>query len=388
MTVPSANHNRYDAYFYEAFEEEAEALQRFLPRKLRAGFTWKTVQEAGDAAPPAPLISVRTQSQIPSGWGRVIEGVLTRSTGYDHIVEWINALDAPIPAGYLPLYCNRAVAEQACLLWMALLRKLPKQMEQFRRFHRDGITGFECRGRAITVFGVGNIGSEIVKIANGLGMDVRGVDIVERHREVEYVSPRQGLLHGTILVAAMNLTADNEGYFDYETLRLVRPGTIFVNIARGELSPSADLNRLLDEGILGGVGLDVYAHEKALAVALREGRTDDPDPTVAGTLALAARENVITLPQNAFHTLEAVERKAEQSMEAVAFFRRKKRFPHPVPNTLECGGLTPPPLSATSNSSTNPSWAAASGPPPPSSSSGKKAPPSSSPSASAPSSPG
>jgi len=333
--------NHYDVYFYEAFKEEADALKRFLPRKVRAGFTWQTVQEAGHAAPPAPMISVRTQSQIPSGWGRVIDAVLTRSTGYDHIVEWIHALDAPIPAGYLPLYCNRAVAEQACLLWMALLRKLPRQMKQFSNFHRDGITGLECKGRAITVFGVGNIGSEIVKIARGLEMDVRGVDIVERHRKVSYVSPKEGLLHGNILVAAMNLTHDNKGYFNYEALKLVRPGTIFVNIARGELSPSADLNRLLDEGILGGAGLDVYAREKALAVALREGRTDDPDPGVATTLALAGRDNVITLPHNAFNTHEAVERKAEQSMEAVAYFRRKKRFPHPVPNTLECGGLTP-----------------------------------------------
>lgn len=321
----------YDAYFYEAFEEEAAALKRFLPRKVRAGFTWKTVQEAGDDAPPAPLISVRTQSQIPSGWGRVIDGVLTRSTGYDHIVTWINALDAPIPAGYLPLYCNRAVAEQACLLWMVLLRKLPKQVKQFARFHRDGITGLECKGRAITVFGVGNIGSEIVKIAKGLEMDVRGVDIVERHKKIAYVSPKEGLLHGNILVCAMNLTADNDAYFNYETLRLVRPGTIFINIARGELSPSADLKRLLDEGVLGGIGLDVYAHEKALAVALREGRTDDPDPAVATTLALAGRDDVITLPHNAFNTIEAVERKAEQSMDAVAYFRRKKRFPHPVP---------------------------------------------------------
>ncbi len=320
-----------DAYFYEAFEEEAEALKRVLPRKLRAGFTWKTVQESGHAAPPAPIISVRTQSQIPSGWGHVIKAVLTRSTGYDHIVTWINALDAPIPAGYLPLYCNRAVAEQACLLWMALLRKLPKQMKQFARFHRDGITGFECQGRAISVFGVGNIGSEIVKIAKGLDMDVRGVDLVERHRKVHYVSPKEGLLHGSILVSAMNLTPDNEGYFDYETLKLVRPGTLFINIARGELSPSADLNRLLDEGILGGIGLDVYAQEKALAVALREGRADDPDPAVATTLALAGRDNVITLPHNAFNTIEAVERKAEQSMDAIAHFKRKKRFPHPVP---------------------------------------------------------
>jgi D-lactate dehydrogenase len=331
--MTTLNTPEYDVYFYEAFAEEAEALRRFRPPRVRAGYTWQTVQEARHAAPPAPLISVRTQSQVPSGWGRVLDGILTRSTGYDHVVTWLQALDAPIPAGFLPLYCNRAVAEQACMLWMALLRKLPQQVKQFGQFHRDGITGRECKGRAITVFGVGNIGSEVYKIAQGLEMDVRGVDLVHRHKQVAYVSPKQGLLHADIIVCAMNLTADNEGYFDYDTLRLCRPGSLFINIARGELSPPHDLCRVLDEGILVGAGIDVYAQEKALAVALRDGSdmAEEEDPTLAATLALAGRADVIALPHNAFNTIEAVERKSEQSMQAVALFRRKKRFSHPVP---------------------------------------------------------
>ncbi|NQU40840.1 MAG: hydroxyacid dehydrogenase [Lentisphaerae bacterium] len=321
----------YDIYFYEAFAEEAAALRSFLPAKLHAGFTWKTIQEARDASPPAPIISVRTQSELPAGWGRAIDGLLTRSTGYDHVAAWLKALDAPVPAGYLPLYCNRAVAEQAALLWLALLRKLPQQVQQFERFHRDNITGRECKARAITVFGVGNIGSEVVKIARGLEMDVRGVDLVERHKRVHYVSPRDGLLHADIIVCAMNLTPVNDRYFCYDTLRLVKPGALFINIARGEFSPAGDLLRLLEEGTLAGVGLDVYAEEKTLAVALRD---QDPDAAaitaVADILALTRRSDVIALPHNAFNTLEAVQRKAEQSIDAIRAFRHNGSFPHPV----------------------------------------------------------
>lgn len=332
---------KYDVYFYEAFAEEAEALQRFLPPRLRAGFTWQTVQEAGDAAPPARIVSVRTQSHIPTDWGRVLDGILTRSTGYDHIVTWMSALDAPIPAGYLPHYCSRAVAEQACLLWMALLRRMPRQLAQFATFHRDGITGRECKGRAITVFGVGNIGSEIVKIAHGLEMDVRGVDLVRRHKWVKYVTPGDGLLRADIIVCAMNLTAANENYFNFDTLQRVKPGALFINIARGELSPPDDLRRLLEAGILAGVGLDVYTHEKDLAVALRGGTGATATAAVAATLALTARPDVLALPHNAFNTIEAVERKAAQSMEAIAAFRDKKRFPHPVPPALDGAGPAP-----------------------------------------------
>ena len=147
-----------DAFFYEAFEEEAAALRRYLPPQVRAGFTWKTIQEAGDAEPPAPLISIRTQSALPAAWTGKVRGIVSRTTGFDHLVG------IQIPYGYLPHYCSRAVAEQAILLMMALLRKLPQQTGQFPKFHRDGLTGRECAGKKLLVVGVGDIGLEIVKI--------------------------------------------------------------------------------------------------------------------------------------------------------------------------------------------------------------------------------
>ena len=52
-------------FFYEAFEEEAVALSHYLPDSIEAGFTWKTIQEQGDSNPPAPILSIRTQSKIP-----------------------------------------------------------------------------------------------------------------------------------------------------------------------------------------------------------------------------------------------------------------------------------------------------------------------------------
>ena len=36
-----------DIFFYEAFAEEDEALKRHLPAKIKAGYTWKTIQEHG-----------------------------------------------------------------------------------------------------------------------------------------------------------------------------------------------------------------------------------------------------------------------------------------------------------------------------------------------------
>jgi D-lactate dehydrogenase len=300
-----------DVYFYEAFEEEVAALRQHLPAQLTVGFTGKTIQETDDSEPPAPLISIRTQSIIPAAWTGKVSGIVSRTTGYDHLVE------QKIPCGYLPHYCSRAVAEQTLLLVMALLRKLPAQIAQFPNFQRDGLTGQECTGKRLLVVGVGSIGGEIVKIAQALGMESKGVDLIQRHDFVSYMSIDDGLAWADIIVCAMNLTDANAGYFRYQTLKRVKQGFMFVNIARGELSPTDDLVRLLEEGHLGGLALDVYENESALAVALRSGKTAFP---------LAGRPNVILTPHNAFNTSEAVDRKAEQTIQQIAHFQKHDTF--------------------------------------------------------------
>lgn len=315
--------------FYEAFAEEARALRWRLPAGLRAHFTPQTVQEKGDPSPPAPLVSIRTQSWIPSAWAPQLTGLLTRSTGFDHVQRWREQTGFERPCGYLPRYCVRAVAEHALMLGMALLRRLPQQLRQFVAFDRDGLTGGECLGRTLTVVGVGNIGREIAHLGRALGMRVLGVDLVRRHPEIRYVSPRRGLAEAHLLVCAMNLTDRNRGYFNRRTWRQVRRGAMFVNIARGELSPTADLTWALDRGLLGGVGLDVFEEEGEAAVALRAAH--HRNPAARALRALVRRPNVLLTPHNAFNTEEAVRRKAEQTIEQVVFFLKHGRFQWPVP---------------------------------------------------------
>ena len=134
-------------FFFEAFAEEKDALKQYLNPSLQAGYSEKTIQEYGAEKPPASIISTRTQSHVPLEWAPRLEALLTRSTGYEHLQAYRNRTAQSIRYGYLPLYCNRAVAEQAALLWMSLLRKLPLQIDHMARFNRDGLTGIECSGK-------------------------------------------------------------------------------------------------------------------------------------------------------------------------------------------------------------------------------------------------
>lgn len=322
-----------ELFFYEAFAEEAARLLHYAAAAgVRVGHTPLTIQEAGHTTPPAPVISVRTQSVLPVEWAATLRGILSRSTGYDHLAAYRAAVGAVCPQlGYLPLYCARAVAEQGLLLWTALLRRLPQQVAQWATFHRDNLTGLENEGKTIALFGVGNIGYEVWRIATALGMTVRGVDPVPRHTDVTYYSPAEALAAADIIVCAMNLTATNHGYFTREVLAQAPRRPILVNIARGEFTPAQVLEAALRDGLLRGVALDVFNEESTLAPALR---ADDPAWLTADNqalLRLRQRPEVILTPHNAFNTAEAVERKSEQSLRAFLHYRATGAFYWPAP---------------------------------------------------------
>ncbi|MFA8300240.1 MAG: NAD(P)-dependent oxidoreductase [Hyphomicrobiales bacterium] len=319
-----------DVFFFEAFEEEEKALRKYLNNGVKAGYTWKTIQEYGADKVPAKIISTRTQSIIPEPWADDLDGIISRSTGFDHLIDYRSRVNKKISCGYLPLYCNRAVAEHAMMMWMNLLRKSKMQFRQFNQFHRDGITGFECEKKRLLVVGVGNIGYEVVKIGKGLGMRVDCIDLKVKYPEEYYVQIEQGIKKADIIVCAMNLNDTNNGYFDYDLLKKAPQGAIFINISRGEISPSEDLLRLLEEDHLGGVGLDVYENEKDLAVALREGKESQLSSSQA-IIKMSKMDQVLLTPHNAFNTIESVDRKSIQSVEQVRHFLQHKRFIWSVP---------------------------------------------------------
>jgi D-lactate dehydrogenase len=314
-----------DVYFYEAFKEEADSLQSFLGSQFTFEMTDKTIQEIGHAAPPARLISIRTQSTIPAAWGDKLDGVLSRSTGYDHLKKYLDTIRHPLPCGYLEEYATRAVAEHAILLMMSLMRHLPRQIEQFRHFHRDGLTGGECAGKNLLVVGVGRIGSEIIKIGSALGMNVYGVDIVQRHQDIRYIEKEIGIAWADVIICSMNLTQENRNYFSYNLLQQAKRGVLFINIARGEHAPIPDLVRLVKEQHIGGLGLDVFEDEPNVAVALRS-KHANTFPAAQAIKELLQYQNVLFTPHNAFNTMEAVQRKSQFSIDELLYFLKNKDF--------------------------------------------------------------
>jgi D-lactate dehydrogenase len=314
-----------DVVFYEVFEEEQKVIKKHLDRRIKAGFRSQTIQESGDRFPGAELICIRTQSIIPKNWKNV-KAVLTRSQGYDHVLEWLDRRGSAKRGGHLQNYCARAVAEQAAFLMLMLMRKAKKQMDQFGEFNREGLTGVECCGKTACVVGVGHIGREIVDVLKGLRMRVCGVDKIKRLRGFDYVSLENGVERADVLLCALPLTDETDGLLNGRILSKNKKGLFLINVARAEITPAKDLKRLLGTGRIKALALDVFEDEPQLAVHLRKGkgRLSGVNRTLLG---LKDADNVIFTPHNAFNSEEALNEKAKQTARAVETYLRRGRFP-------------------------------------------------------------
>ena len=158
---------------------------------------------------------------------------------------------------------------------------------------------------------------------------VVGVDVDPWRDDVTYIEPDEAVRTSDVLVCAMDLNDASRGYFTIDRLRPAKRGAVFVNVSRGEISPTTHLTTLLDEGVLGGVGLDAFDGEQELGAALRAGRGPEGEEARAA-VALMGRHDVVLTPHNAFNTEEAVDRKSEHSIRSLMDFRSGGAFTWPV----------------------------------------------------------
>lgn len=314
-----------DVCFFEVFDDEKRALHRFLPANVKARFEKKTIQEAGLHLPPARLICVRTQSKIPVSWFNQIDGVFSRSRGYDHLIALRRNQEKKIVCGCLEEYCSDAVAEHAVMMALVLIRNIKKQIRQFESFDREGLTGMEVFGKTVVIVGVGAIGSKIIDLLKGFRVQILGVDIVRRRKDIRYVSLAEGMRKADVVFCAAPLTEKTRGAINIRRLRMNKKKPIVVNVSRGEITPLTQMKQLLKRGTIRGLGMDVFPEEDFLAEALR-GKRRAPGQTVKNILELNKYDNVIFTPHNAFNSVEALERKARQTAKSVQYFLKTGCF--------------------------------------------------------------
>jgi D-3-phosphoglycerate dehydrogenase len=198
-------------------------------------------------------------------------------------------------------YGDTAVAEHAIALMFACCRDLARMDRAVRAGVWEPLESVQLKGKTLGLIGLGGIGTEVARIARGIGMEVIGWN---RSPRPEAGVPLAGLdeLLGRADVISLHLalTDETRGLIDAARLARVKPGVILVNTARGALVDEAALIEALRSGRVRHAGLDVF-HAEPL-------RPDHP---------LARMENVTLTAHAGFRTLEASETLMRRAIDIV-----------------------------------------------------------------------
>ena len=207
--------------------------------------------------------------------GLCSEALLERGTG----LTWVQVLsagvdgcyDAPTMQARRPLLTNMqrvtgpVIAEHVLALTLSLARGLPAyQRAQAEGDWRQGAAEpITLEGRRMLIVGLGGIGIEVARRAHALGMTVHGVR-ASRPEGPDYVARvvlpdrlEDELAEADVVVNALPLTDDTRGQFDRALFELMPAHALYINVGRGGTVVTDDLVTALEEGLIGGAGIDV-----------------------------------------------------------------------------------------------------------------------------------
>jgi len=194
--------------------------------------------------------------------------IVRNGAGHDHI-DVDACTDAGIMVATTPQAVAFSVASSILALMLALAHRIPERDrltragQWSRRWENPGMS---LRGRTLGVVGLGNIGLELVRLAmpwqmRHLGYTPRPQPERYTNLNIEPGSLETVLAESDFLAICCPLTAKTRHLVNEATLRLMRPCTILINTARGEIVDERALAEALREGRIAGAGIDVFETE-------------------------------------------------------------------------------------------------------------------------------
>jgi D-lactate dehydrogenase len=237
-----------------------------------------------------------------------IKHVALRCAGFNG-VDLTAAKELGLSVTRVPAYSPYAVAEHAVALLLALNRKIPRASNRVRdaNFSLNGLVGFDLHGKTAGIFGTGKIGRVAAQILRGFGMKVLAFDLLPspewaKEYGVEYTDAKTLARECEVISLHTPLTPQTYHIIRRETIELMKPGAILINVSRGALIDTKALIEALKCRRLGGVGLDVYEEEEGVFFEDLSGQILQDDELAR----LLTFPNVLITAHQAFLTQEAL----------------------------------------------------------------------------------
>jgi D-3-phosphoglycerate dehydrogenase len=165
-----------------------------------------------------------------------------------------------------PYSNTRSVAELVMGISVMLIRRITDKNIAAHQgiWMKDAKGSYELRGKTLGIIGYGNIGSQVSVLAEALGMKVVFYDTETKLPLGNAIAARnmkELLQQADIISLHVPETAQTKNLINKNTLRHCKKGALLLNYARGEVVDLKALRDALQEGTIGGAGIDVFPWE-------------------------------------------------------------------------------------------------------------------------------
>ena len=228
---------------------------------------------------------------------------------------------------HTPDVLSSGVADHTWALILGFNRHIPlaDAYTKTRWAKREGYIpfGWDTEGKTLGIFGLGRIGLEVLKRAQGFPVKTIYYDLyrrkdLEKEYGIEYVSFDDLLKRSDILTIHTALTESTRGIINEEAFSKMKTSAIIINTSRGPVIDEKALIKALKEKQIMGAALDVFEKEPT--------PLDNP---------LLKFDNVVLSPHCASATWGTRRKMAVRSVGNVKAYLEGKRPPHVVPEQRE-----------------------------------------------------
>ncbi len=222
---------------------------------------------------------VRSQTQVSADVieaGKKLQVIARAGVGVDNIdVE--EATRRGIVVVNAPTGNTISAAEHTIALMLSLARHIPQANAMLKSgvWQRSDFMGIEVRDKTLGIIGLGNVGSEVARRAQGLEMRLVAYDLFisvdyAHNLQVELLSLEQLMKESDFITLHLSLTKSTKAFIGVKELALVKPTVHIINTARGGLIDEKALAKAVKEKRVAGAAIDVFPSEPVTKSVLFE----------------------------------------------------------------------------------------------------------------------
>ena len=170
-----------------------------------------------------------------------------------------------------------SAAEHTIAMMMAMSRNIPQANQSMRagKWDRKLFMGVEVRGKTLGVVGLGRIGTEVAKRAQGMEMTIMAYDpFISEERAadlgVKLTTVEDIVLNADYITVHTPLTKDTRNLIDREEFEKAKPGVRIINCARGGIINEEALAEAVASGKVAAAAIDVFTSEPPTGSPLLE----------------------------------------------------------------------------------------------------------------------